>query len=129
MSFETMKVAELQGVAAAYGLEDDIKGLKKQEIIDVLNAEGISYSDYARVTNAEREEKAPVEDIDVNSLVLVKMDRPNPSYEVRMPRGRVYDFTYRHPFVAMSEDDADFIFDNEDGFRLATPKEAKSFYN
>ncbi len=124
-----MKVAELQGVAAAYGLEDDIKGLKKQEIIDVLNAEGISHSDFTRLASAEREEKEPEEEVDVNSLVLVKMDRPNPSYEVRMPRGKIHSFTYRHPFVAMSEDDADFIFDNEDGFRLATPKEAKSFYN
>lgn len=128
MSFEQMKVAELQGVAAAYGLEDEIKGLKKQEIIDVLNAEGVSYSDFTKMANAGREEVVE-EEVDVDSLVLVKMDRPNPSYEVRMARGRVYSFTYRHPFVAMPEDDADFIFDTEDGFRLATPKEAKSFYN
>jgi hypothetical protein len=40
-----------------------------------------------------------------------------------------YTFTKEHPFVAMSEEDAQKIFDTEEGFRLATPKEVQDFYN
>ena len=52
------------------------------------------------------------------------MDRANPSYDVHG-----YTFTQLHPFIAMSEDEAQRIFDTEVGFRLATPKEAQEFYN
>jgi hypothetical protein len=38
-------------------------------------------------------------------------------------------FTKEHPFVAMSPDNAQAIFDKEEGFRLATPKEVQEFYN
>jgi hypothetical protein len=40
-----------------------------------------------------------------------------------------HTFTKEHPFVAMKEDDAQAIFDKEDGFRIATPKEVQEFYN
>jgi hypothetical protein len=52
------------------------------------------------------------------------MDRANPSFSV----GR-YVFTQEHPFVAMSERDAQYIFDNQSGFRPATPREVQEFYN
>jgi len=52
------------------------------------------------------------------------MERHNPSYQTY---GHV--FTREHPFVAMSEKDAQLIFDNEDGFRMATPKEIQEFYS
>jgi hypothetical protein len=38
-------------------------------------------------------------------------------------------FTKDHPFVAMSQSDAQKIFDKEEGFRLATPTEVKEFYS
>lgn len=40
-----------------------------------------------------------------------------------------HTFTKDHPFVAMKEEDAQKIFDVEEGFRLATPKEAQEFYS
>jgi hypothetical protein len=52
------------------------------------------------------------------------MDRENPSYSTHG-----YVFTQDHPFIAMSESDAQNIFDNEIGFRPATPREAQEFYN
>jgi hypothetical protein len=38
-------------------------------------------------------------------------------------------FTKEHPFVAMGKEDAQRIFDKEEGFRLATPAEVREFYN
>ena len=59
----------------------------------------------------------------VTNQVLVKMERNNHSYETM---GAV--FTQEHPFVAMSETDAQKIFDTQEGFRLATPREAQEYY-
>lgn len=56
--------------------------------------------------------------------VLVKMDRQNPYYEVA---GKT--FTKEHPFVVMTPDEAQQIFDFEDGFRIATPREAQEYYS
>lgn len=56
--------------------------------------------------------------------ILVKMDRQNSYYEVG---GKV--FTRDHPFVLLSEDEAQAIFDTEWGFRVATPREAAEYYS
>jgi hypothetical protein len=40
-----------------------------------------------------------------------------------------HTFTKDHPYVAMSEEDAQAIFDKEEGFVMATPKEVQEFYN
>ena len=52
------------------------------------------------------------------------MTRANARYDILK-----HTFTKDHPFVAMSEDDAQKIFDKEEGFRLATPKEVQDFYH
>ena len=39
-----------------------------------------------------------------------------------------HTFTQDHPFVAMHKDAAQQIFDKEEGFRLATPKEVQDYY-
>ena len=62
--------------------------------------------------------------INKEDMVLVKMTRDNYSYEIRG-----YTFTKEHPFVAMDKDSAQAIFDKEEGFRLATPKEVQEFYS
>ena len=56
--------------------------------------------------------------------VLVKMERANFRYDIMG-----FTFTKEHPFVAMHKDSAQKIFDKEEGFRLATPKEVQDFYN
>ena len=40
-----------------------------------------------------------------------------------------FTFTKEHPFVAMSSEAAQEIFDKEEGFRLATPREVQDFYS
>lgn len=56
--------------------------------------------------------------------ILLKMTRENFSYEVRG-----YRFSKDHPFVAVNAEDADWLIENEDGFRPASPKEAREFYS
>ena len=63
------------------------------------------------------------EPVENDSLVLIKMVRVNPLYEVRG-----YRFTANNPFVLVREEDADHILLEEDGFRQATPRELKEYY-
>jgi hypothetical protein len=65
---------------------------------------------------------SPVDPLPENS-VLVKMERNNHSYQAIG-----YSFSQEHPFVAMPESEAQNIFDTEEGFRLATPREAQEYY-
>jgi hypothetical protein len=52
------------------------------------------------------------------------MTRPNYRYDILG-----FTFTKEHPFIAMSKDSAQAIFDKEEGFRLANPAEVQSFYS
>lgn len=137
MSFEKMKVNELRGVADSFGV--DLEGAKnKASIIATLVEEGITYDLYVQFSGAEKETddtpvgfaeekadtkrkaKAPVED-----LVLVKMERKNPHYETQG-----YTFTREHPYVAMTAEDAQKVFDAEEwGFRMANPREVQEYYS
>lgn len=58
------------------------------------------------------------------ALALLKMVRRNYSYEIRG-----YRFTATHPFVLVSESDAEYLVEVDRGFRYATPKEAKDYYS
>jgi len=131
MSFETLKLTELKKVAEDFGVE--IEGLKgKTDIIAALAEEGVTWSIYLKTIkdieeNTEEIEVLPKFDVkkaqDQDS-VLVRMTRANYRYDTMG-----FTFTKDHPFVAMSEEEAQQIFDKEEGFRLATPKEAQEFYN
>ena len=65
----------------------------------------------------------PKKPLDKDS-VLVRMTRANFRYDIMG-----YTFTKEHPFVAMKEEDAQEIFDREEGFRMATPREVQEYYN
>jgi hypothetical protein len=132
MSFTDLKVTELRKVADSFAI--DASGLKtKPEIIAALQEEGITYQMYAKFDNAEKQdievpeiEKKKRESKIMNKTanqVLVKMERNNHSYQIGL-----YQFTQEHPFLAMSEGEAQRIFDTEAGFRLATPREAQEYY-
>jgi hypothetical protein len=131
MSFTDLKITELRKVADSFAI--DAEGLKtKQEIIAVLEEEGISYQMYAKFNGAEKEEiKVPENEkkkreqkiIKTANQILVRMIRDNHSYQTGG-----YEFTQEHPFVAMSETDAQRIFDTQEGFRIATPREAQEYY-
>ena len=130
MSFETLKIAELRKVAEDFAVSTD--GLKsKADIIAALAEEGVTYSVYQKTMGITEEEKSvqtkesKTDSKNEQSLdtVLVRMTRPNFRYDIMG-----HTFTKDHPFVAMTEKDAQEIFDKEEGFRLATPKEAQEFY-
>jgi hypothetical protein len=130
MSFDTLKVAELKVIAEDFAV--DTEGLKnKKDIIAALSEEGVSWSVYQKTKqeiedNLEEIEIIPRLDpkkVDADSI-LVRMTRENYRYDIHG-----YTFTKEHPFVAMPEEDAQKIFDTEEGFRLATPKEVQDFYH
>jgi hypothetical protein len=131
MSFNNLKVSDLRKAADAFGVEL-AKGAKKNDIILALEDEGISYQMYEHFSNTEKAEvEEPVGGRPKSSLdlrqepgILVKMDRENFSYQVGG-----YVFTKEHPFVAMSQSDAQQIFDFHIGFRPATPREVQEFYS
>ena len=127
MSFNTMKVSELKKTAEYFGV--DFEGAKsKPAMIKVLDDEGITYKMYDSFLNAEKVESEPIEKKEKKTVngptVLVRMERANPMYTVN---GHV--FTREHPYVAMLEEDAEFIFNSQVGFRMATPNEVRDYYN
>lgn len=131
MSFETLKVSELKKIAEDFAVDTD--GLKnKADIIAALSEEGVTWSIYQQtIKRLEEEEEMstttptkPQTKVNEEDMVLVKMDRANFSYSIMG-----YRFTKDHPFVAMDKKIAQEIFDKEEGFRLATPKEVQDFYS
>jgi parvulin-like peptidyl-prolyl isomerase len=130
MSFTDLKISDLKKAAESFGVDvSDIKS--KQEIIARLEEEGISYQMYDKFSNTDKQE-IKVSNIEKEKReamtskepkILVKMDRANHSYQTMG-----YNFTQEHPFVAMPESHAQKIFDNNTGFRVATPKEAQEYY-
>lgn len=129
MSFSTMKLNDLKNVAEYFAV--DLEGAKtKNEIMAALEEEGVTYEMYQKFSEAEdaseevekqpaKKKKAPA-----GETVLVRMDRENAHFEING-----YTFTREHPFVAMDEEDAEFIFSIEEGFRMATPREVQEYYN
>ena len=130
MSFDTLKVAELKVIATDFAV--DTEGLKnKKDIIAALAEEGVTWSVYQSTVEAIERDTEEIEILpkfdpkaQAEDTLLVRMTRDNHRYDIHG-----YTFTKDHPFVAMSEDDAQKIFDTEEGFRLATPKEVQDFYN
>lgn len=133
MSFDTMKVAELKQVAETFGVDVE-DSTTKAEVLAALTEEGVTFEMYNSFLGAEKEEVEEVEEPEpvakkapkakAKNTVLVKMERKNPSYQTYG-----YVFTGDHPYVAIPEDIAQDIFDNESGFRMATPREIQDFYS
>jgi UDP-N-acetyl-D-mannosaminuronate dehydrogenase len=131
MSFDTLKVGDLKTIAEDFGVEtSQLKN--KQDIIAALSEEGVTYSVYQKTIKAVEDAKEEVEvlpvfdpkSISAEDTVLVKMDRQNYRYDILSQT-----FTKEHPFVAVSKEIAQKIFDQEEGFRLATPKEVQDYYS
>lgn len=130
--FETLKKARLREVAEEFAvdIEDDAT---KNEIIRALGTDGVTWEMYQKTFPETETEQpkvettpspAPVEKKVASSQVLMKMTRGNPTYQIRG-----YTFTRRHPFVLVSSEDANYIIDNVDGFRIASPREAEEYYS
>lgn len=130
MSFNNLKLDELRKVAETFAVEHET-AKNKADLIALLAEEGVSYDMYSKFIEAEKVE-AEVDDRPVSKApeapqvgqVLVKMERMNPRYDVNE-----FTFTKDNPFIVMTEKKAQEIFDTQQGFRLATPKEAQEFYS
>lgn len=131
MSFDTLKVAELKKIAEDFAVDTD--SLKnKNDIIAALAEEGVTWAVYEQTIKKIEDEKEEIEILPkfdkgqklTEDMVLVRMTRANFRYDIMG-----HTFTSDHPFVAMSSNDAQAIFDKEEGFRPATPKEAQDFYS
>jgi hypothetical protein len=131
MSFDTLKVAELKKIAEDFAV--DTESLKnKNDIIAALAEEGVTWAVYEQTIKKIEEDKEEIEVLPkfdksqkiTEDMVLVRMTRDNFRYDIMG-----HTFTKDHPFVAMSSDKAQAIFDKEEGFRPATPKEAQDFYS
>jgi len=107
MSFETLKVSEIKKIAEDFAVDTD--GLKsKADIIAALAEEGVTWSVYNKTMDKMEEEDMTVE-------ILPKFDP-----KAEQPENTV---------LAMSNEAAQAIFDKEEGFRLATPREVQEYYN
>lgn len=134
-SFQELTVKELRPLAEMFAV--DLGTLtKKADIIKEIEENGVTFEMYAATLEPEEEELAeldleePVEELPevideepVSDQVLIKMIRQNHSYEVLN-----YRFSRTHPFVLVSEDDADYLVEEDGGFRIATPRELREFY-
>lgn len=132
MSFDTLKVTELKKIAEDFGVEtDQLKN--KNDVIAALAEEGVTWAVYQKTIKdiEDNLEEAPEPQTKFDPKkeiseddVLVRMTRANFSYQIQG-----FKFTKEHPFVAMKKEQAQAIFDKEEGFRLANPKEVQEFYS
>lgn len=148
--FKDLSVVELKAVAESFAV--DLNGItKKADIIKEIEENGVTFHMYQQLLapdvddsfepaddleptpvdpgvtevplpNEPADEPEAVEEV-VPDEVLVKMTRPNFSYQVRG-----YRFTRDHPFLLVSEEDADYLVEQDGGFRTATPREAREYY-
>jgi hypothetical protein len=152
MSFDKLPVAKLREAALDFGIamtDEEVKSMKKKDILDALSAEGVTYDAYE--SNQELKEaikKAEEDDEDIvisatpgkkpdlkaaaefGDTLLIRMERENFSYEVpSKDKKRTWRFTKEHPFVAMPFDEASDFLSLHSGFRIAAPHEAKEYYD
>jgi len=132
MSFDTLKVTELKKIAEDFGVDtDQLKN--KNDVIAALAEEGVTWAVYQKTIKdiEDNLEEAPEPQVKFDPKkeisgddVLVRMTRANFRYDILG-----FTFTKEHPFVAMKRDQAQAIFDKEEGFRLANPTEVQEYYS
>lgn len=135
MSFDSMKLVDLKAVAENFGVELGSAKTKK-EVLAALEEEGVTYDLFQKFFSAEKDDVSDhVDGLQLRNqtisipdpndeMILVKMDRQNGMYQTGG-----FTFTREHPYVAMAPWQAQSIFDNEIGFRPATPKEIQEYYS
>lgn len=150
-SFEDLNKAELLAVAEMFAV-DAKPAMAKADIIKELTDMGVDYQSYQALLRADAEVGVPEELAALQEpepeapqgiyygephpdageelqpepeedYVVVKMTRENVRYDTG-----TYRFTRDNPFVLMKEEDADRLFECEEGFRIATPRELREYY-
>lgn len=140
----TFDESELSAIAEFYAV-DLQEDMSNEEIVAELEANGVTpemwaslkaEAEKALADEAQAQKRKPgrpakkaaapkptKQDVQTGAFVVVKMNRLNPTYETHGHR-----FTKDHPYVAMSAEDAQDIFDTEEGFALANPREVQEYY-
>lgn len=122
MSLQQLKKEELQKLAHKFEVQID-ENTTKPELLTLLQEANITYSTYKKFfIDSEEVTEEESNSFDTKPCLL-KMERQNGSFEAFGKR-----FTKEHPYVVMSEEDAQDIIDSFEGFRLASPGEAKAYY-
>lgn len=151
MSFDRLKEADLREVAEAFGTDvpepgEGTAAERKALIRKALEDDGVTWEMWqdqqtlaAEEAEDDAEPEVPVAEdpqaaleqalatskaqTQISGQVLVKMERANPRYDTQG-----YTFTKDHPYQLMPADKAQRIFDLEEGFRMAQPREVEEFY-
>lgn len=123
---------QLLDAALSFGVEVKTN-MSKSNVISAFLDDGVTHELIRGIASDDDEdspeepnnavEAAPVEE-EEEDLVLVKMLRANGTYEIRG-----YTFKAAHPYALVKETDADFLIENDGGFAMASPREAKEFYS
>lgn len=126
MSFRSLKKSDLLDAALFFEVhvtDDDTK----EEILAALDEKEISWNNYKKFYLREEDPQSTDISSELNNMVLLKMDRKNPTFDIFGRR-----FTQKQPFQVVSEDEAQEIIDaTEDmggGFRIASPSEARKYF-
>lgn len=121
-----LKKEELLKLAHKFEITTFSDADTKPEIINGLEEAGIGYPAYKKffIDSDEEEIDEAGKEMFGNTQILVKMERKNGTFEAFGER-----FTREHPYALVSEATAQEILDSFDGFRLASPSEAKSYYS
>ena len=134
MSLTDLDVKELRRAAEYFGA--DIEGVRgKLNIVQKLEYEGVDWTMYKEWNDREKAEEPEKEVHDKGEFVPEPPKADGPTILLRMVRANAaYDtfgftFTREHPFCVVPEGVAESILENEEGFRIALPKELESFYS
>lgn len=141
MAFDDLKLDKLNEIATFFGEALPEKATIKSAAAHLVES-GITFDMYKEAFPADFpvETVAPVDPLAVSegeavlkrqavrpvqkSVVLLKMTRMNPTYEIMG-----YKFTKTHPYLPVAEDDASEILSNAEGFSIASPREVEEFYS
>jgi len=124
MSLTSLNKDELAKLAAKADVELNGDETKNQ-MIAKLKDNNVGYEFYKKAfLENDAEESDETTSLFKNSDVLIKMERKNPTFQAYG-----VTFTREHPYAIVNESTAQQIIDNYEGFRLASPAEAKAFYS
>jgi len=135
MAFADMRLAELRDVCEKFGVEYE-PGANKKDLLNLLEVDGVDFATWEKLYSPNPEaisnNKAKADDKTrvmaatqrFSGQTVLKMTRKNPTFEVN---GKF--FTRDHPFVAMTEQEAQEIIDLVDGFQVASPREVEEYYS
>jgi hypothetical protein len=123
MSLTSLNKEELAKLAARADVELDGDETKPQ-MLAKLKENNVGYEFYKKAFLENTTEDEETSALFGNSDILIKMERRNPTFQAYG-----VTFTREHPYAIVDELTAQQIIDNHEGFRLASPAEAKAFYS